>query len=104
MDLLKLLAFAATASCAQQFCKCQCLDHSITKKIAECSSCTKEWCVQQNRNICLTEEVADSIVISCFQNESTKEYLIVLFFSLAVIGLLGNQVYLRLWTHNTPLH
>lgn len=56
------------------------------EKIEKCGLCTKEWCLEQKVDLC--EDVAQSIVISCFQVESVKEKVVVFLFLVAVAGLL----------------
>ncbi|KAM9922850.1 hypothetical protein OXX80_000529 [Metschnikowia pulcherrima] len=92
MKILTLLSLFTFALGFQHYCKCQCNEQSLVEKIDQCDQCTKEWCLQQNASLCLPEKTTDSMIISCFQNESRKEQAIVYAFILAIVVLLGKSV------------
>lgn len=78
----------SVAAAHQQYCKCECNGQLLVKNIDKCGLCTKQWCLEQNKNLCLDQVDADNILISCFQIESAKEKVVVLLFVVAVVGLL----------------
>lgn len=81
-----LWAMVAVAAAHQQFCKCQCGENEVIEKIDKCGLCNKEWCLQQNSEIC-PKETKQDILISCFQIESAKEKWIISLFVVAVLVL-----------------
>ncbi|OBA21455.1 hypothetical protein METBIDRAFT_42360 [Metschnikowia bicuspidata var. bicuspidata NRRL YB-4993] len=92
MRVLYVLTWAMAALAYQQFCKCQCNEQLLVERIDQCKQCTKEWCLLQDAQLCLPEETSDSMIISCFQNESKKEQAIVYAFIIAIVVLLGKLV------------
>lgn len=87
MKLTVPLLLCFTFACAfQQYCKCQCNENLLIEKIDKCGMCTKEWCSQQNPDLCGDEQ--EKILISCFQIESMKEMIVIYSFVVAVLGLL----------------
>lgn len=83
---LPLLLCLSVASAYQQYCKCSCNGQLLIQEIDKCGLCTKEWCIEQKKDLCSDEE--ENILISCFQVESLKEKVVVFLFLIAVVGLL----------------
>ncbi|KAI0033165.1 hypothetical protein K488DRAFT_23519, partial [Vararia minispora EC-137] len=92
---------------ATSFCKCTCfganysilhLDNPDTPS-KPCLSCTKQWCLNQNLQICAGASLGDTdpdtatgkegdVEARCFQRDSPRDQLVVTLFLLTVFGLL----------------
>ncbi|RLV93012.1 hypothetical protein JA1_002822 [Spathaspora sp. JA1] len=89
----------------QLYCRCDCNQNSIINPIEKCGLCTKEYCLNQDKNLCVvkddkhknkydsSEKEKENIIISCFQVESFKDSLIIYSFIFTVLGLLAYAGY-----------
>ncbi|KAF9241368.1 hypothetical protein BU15DRAFT_24344, partial [Melanogaster broomeanus] len=92
---------------AINFCKCICFqsNYSILPMVTPdnpskpCLSCTKQWCLNQNLDICDGASLGDTdpdtatgmegdVEARCFQRDSPRDQLVVTLFLLTVFGLL----------------
>ncbi|KAE9411104.1 hypothetical protein BT96DRAFT_846949, partial [Gymnopus androsaceus JB14] len=92
---------------ATSFCKCICFQSNYSilhlnlpdTPSQPCLSCTKQWCINQNLNICAGATLGDTdpdtatgkegdVEARCFQRDSPRDQLVVTVFLLIVFGLL----------------